>query len=157
MKIRHGFVSNSSSSSFVCDVCGETFHGYDSSLEDFELFECVNGHTVCIEHTLKELTINGEEADENYGIDEECCPICMYEDFSYDDAKRYLKEKYEISEEEVFEEIKKVNKRRKKLYSAEYVNFVFQKYGITDDSFLKEIKEMFPCYRDYLNYKKEEK
>lgn len=29
MKIRNGFVSNSSSSSFTCDVCVETISGMD--------------------------------------------------------------------------------------------------------------------------------
>ena len=29
MKVRIGFVSNSSSSSFVCDVCGEHAEGWD--------------------------------------------------------------------------------------------------------------------------------
>jgi hypothetical protein len=44
MKIRTGFVSNSSSSSFVCEITGEQFSGYDASLGDFELVECQNGH-----------------------------------------------------------------------------------------------------------------
>ena len=47
MKIRSGFVSNSSSSSFLCDVCGCMESGYDASLADMEMHECVNGHTVC--------------------------------------------------------------------------------------------------------------
>ena len=33
MKIRAGFVSNSSSSSFICDVCGDEVSGVDISLE----------------------------------------------------------------------------------------------------------------------------
>ena len=54
MKVRNGFVSNSSSSSFVCDVCGAIESGYDASLEDFDMQECVNGHefhTDCMEDT----------------------------------------------------------------------------------------------------------
>jgi len=47
MKIRNGFVSNSSSSSFICDVCGTIESGFDASLEDFGMVECVNGHTFC--------------------------------------------------------------------------------------------------------------
>lgn len=50
MKIRTGFVSNSSSSSFVCDVCGETTSGWDMGLEDAAMIECTNGHTFCESH-----------------------------------------------------------------------------------------------------------
>ena len=44
MKIRTGFVSNSSSSSFICQVSGETYSGYDCSIDDFGLVRCENGH-----------------------------------------------------------------------------------------------------------------
>jgi hypothetical protein len=54
MKIRNGFVSNSSSSSFVCDVCGETESGMDASAHDFDMETCSNGHTFCNDH-CKEL------------------------------------------------------------------------------------------------------
>ena len=47
MKLRSGFVSNSSSSSFVCDFCGRTEGGYDVGLADFEMSECKAGHTFC--------------------------------------------------------------------------------------------------------------
>ncbi len=52
MKIRRGFVSNSSSSSFVCDVCGENCSGMDMGLSDAEMFECVVGHVICDGHEL---------------------------------------------------------------------------------------------------------
>lgn len=53
MKIRNGFVSNSSSSSFICDACGAVESGMDCSLEDMGFLECVNGHTFCEDHKLK--------------------------------------------------------------------------------------------------------
>lgn len=46
MKTRLGFVSNSSSSSFVCDLTGRVESGYDMPLTDAGMFECINGHTV---------------------------------------------------------------------------------------------------------------
>jgi hypothetical protein len=52
MKVRKGFVSNSSSSSFICEISGETFEGRDASLSDFNLVECANGHTFCDEFLL---------------------------------------------------------------------------------------------------------
>lgn len=36
MKHRLGFVSNSSSSSYTCDVCGETESGWNLCLSDME-------------------------------------------------------------------------------------------------------------------------
>lgn len=47
MKYRNGFVTNSSSSSFICEICGNTESGYDMSLKDAGMVECVNGHTLC--------------------------------------------------------------------------------------------------------------
>lgn len=45
MKLRMGFVSNSSSSSFVCDVSGEVESGWDLSLSDCDYYQCESGHT----------------------------------------------------------------------------------------------------------------
>ena len=50
MKVRNGFVSNSSSSSFVCNICGEIEAGYECNLSDFEMEECEHGHTFHTEH-----------------------------------------------------------------------------------------------------------
>lgn len=50
MKIRNGFVSNSSSSSFICDVCGTVESGMDASPRDFDMEQCCNGHTFCNNH-----------------------------------------------------------------------------------------------------------
>lgn len=60
MKIRNGFVSNSSSSSFTCDVCGEEASGMDICLDDAEMYQCINGHTFCDSEKLdgKVKTVN---------------------------------------------------------------------------------------------------
>ena len=59
MVIRHGFVSNSSTTSFTCEVCGASESGWDSvGIRDFGFFQCVNGHVLCEEHQLDvELTV----------------------------------------------------------------------------------------------------
>lgn len=44
MKIRNGFVSNSSSTSFTCVISGDTESGWDMGLADVEMHECTNGH-----------------------------------------------------------------------------------------------------------------
>ena len=48
MKKRYGFVSNSSSSSYTCQVCGEQGEYYD----ECPTIECTNGHEFCEEHLL---------------------------------------------------------------------------------------------------------
>ena len=53
MKIRIGFVSNSSSSSFTCGVCETTASGWDLCLEDAGMYECLNGHYFCRGHAEK--------------------------------------------------------------------------------------------------------
>lgn len=57
MKIRNGFVSNSSSSSFICDVCGTVESGYDASMSEMGMINCENGHTLH-EGCVKNLTID---------------------------------------------------------------------------------------------------
>ena len=81
MKIRTGFVSNSSSSSFICDFCGREDSGMDYCLEDVEMFECENGHTFCEDEIL---TPNDEQLEDTsdeyceyrYGVPERFCPVC---------------------------------------------------------------------------------
>ena len=53
MKFRKDFVTNSSSSSYVCEICGRTESGFDLCLSDAEMMECVNTHTFCREEALK--------------------------------------------------------------------------------------------------------
>jgi len=51
MKIRQGFVSNSSSSSFICPACKDVFEIMDGSPdESLEFFVCENNHPFCHKH-----------------------------------------------------------------------------------------------------------
>jgi len=45
MKTRKGLVSNSSSTSFVCDMCGKIESGMDACLSDVGMVQCEHGHT----------------------------------------------------------------------------------------------------------------
>jgi hypothetical protein len=47
MKYRTGFVSNSSSTSFTCCICGNTESGMDLCLSDAQMCECEHGHIMC--------------------------------------------------------------------------------------------------------------
>lgn len=52
MKYRKDFVTNSSSSSYICEICGHTDSGWDISLPEVGMIECVNEHIICDEHML---------------------------------------------------------------------------------------------------------
>ena len=153
MKNRFGFVSNSSSTSFTCDICGHTESGWDSNgLEDFGFYQCENEHIICQEEAIGDDIESIEDDDIGDCIPEAHCPICRFEAVSNSNAKHYLKKEYGITDQTVFEEIKKVNKRRKVLKDFEYVKYVFEQKGITEDSFLQTIKAKFETYKKFLDY-----
>lgn len=150
MKIRLGFVANSSSSSFVCDVCGNTETGYSCGPSDFEMSYCENEHLMCNEHALHDETID----DDDYGsvIPESACPICQMQIYSQSEMVKYLQKTRNVSWGEVFEQIKSVNKRRKKLYNFEYIKEVFTRYELTEDSIMDEIRTKFKNYGEYRDF-----
>ena len=53
MKFRKDFVTNSSSSSYICEICGRNESGYDMGLSDCDMVECVNGHVFCCDEALE--------------------------------------------------------------------------------------------------------
>lgn len=186
MKFRKDFVTNSSSSSYICEICGAECIGMDLSLSDAEMSYCVNGHCVCdedmyaipmelmISELMQVTTRHGEEdlAGMSYGelrdqynyyydgrwnVPEECCPICRFEEYSDEDMAAYLLAEYKISREEVFSEIKKHNRRRRKLYDSEYIAHVCQKHNLNLAEIPRQWKETFGRYAIFKKYLKENK
>ncbi|MFA7287430.1 MAG: hypothetical protein WC055_00975 [Melioribacteraceae bacterium] len=151
MKSRNYFVSNSSSSSFVCEICSATESGWDASPEDLGFAECVNGHVICDEHLLNEDQSENGWGDSCYS--ESSCPICQFKEISYPGIAKYLLETYGIDRDIVFEKIKEVNKRRKKLYDHEYVEYVFKEKGLNDETMLNDLKNNFGTYSNFINRK----
>ncbi len=94
MKIRNGFVSNSSSSSFICDVCNEEFSGMDLSLTDCDCSECVGGHTFCNDHAERDLSPESFNKEDfiKYFLDEKDEDYEMVKNFNDDEFEEWFEE-----------------------------------------------------------------
>jgi hypothetical protein len=103
MKIRTGFVSNSSSSSFVCLKCEESHEGYDGDYGDIKNLACEYGHDFCSEC----ISLPEDERDDySQEFSSTFCPVCTFKLLTDFDARRWLLRKYKTRKEEVLEEIK---------------------------------------------------
>ena len=188
MKYRKCHVTNSSSSSFVGDICGRVESGWDMGLSEAEMYECVNGHTFCWDEALevskedlikiileegwnktyKDEVITEEELNnmdledlmecyyDYYEIPECFCPICNFIEYSESDLSKYLLKEYGISRDEVFAEIKKYNKRRKKLYKNEYITYVCKKFDLNPTEIVASWKDKFGTYAKFKEYLRKE-
>mgnify|MGYP001295892780 CR=1 FL=1 len=151
MKRRNGFVSNSSSTSFTCEICGETESGWDScSREEYGFYQCRNEHEIC-ESCLD----NTETEEDDYWgtvLKDGTCPICNFEIISDWDMKIYLSKIYKIEEAEVLEDIKKVNKRRRKVYTKDYINYICLKFNLQILDLVTKIKEEYKNYKEFFSF-----
>lgn len=102
MKLRSGFVSNSSSSSFVCDVCGDIESGWDISHEEAGMYECENGHVFCETHVIGELP----EDCPRYEVPAANCPICSLQYIPEWHLMSYLLKQRHMTKDELINEVK---------------------------------------------------
>lgn len=110
MKLRSGFVSNSSSSSYVCEVCDETFEAWDEGISHFNLVMCDEyDHLFCEDHRINpnedgKYTMYEDEDDGNR-IDSKHCPICQMKEVSKYMVMTYILKKLNMNMQEVRNEM----------------------------------------------------
>ena len=84
-----------------------------------------------------------------YEVPECLCPICQFEGYSSYDMASYLLTQYKVPKDEVFAEIKKQNKRRRKLYDYEYIAYVAEKFVLKLGEIQASWKGKYKTYSDF--------
>lgn len=157
MKTRNGFVSNSSSSSFTCDICGNDVSGMDMSLSEAEMIRCENQHTICESHArAEEPTVEmkreylikrlknytWKKPDELAKDREEILAMTenrveeKYDDYSYDGGHQC---RCPICNFE-------------KLDVSEGLKFLLKKNGMTPEQLAQQMGQEFKTYDVFLDY-----
>lgn len=172
--IRLGFVSNSSSSSFICNICNGIESGYDASLE------CSNGHifhkgcssieivSLSIEekkqYLIKRLyDINDRHLEQISNTNDEN-RIEMFQRW-IDENKREIEilnccDEYTIQDEynDVTEGETIISEKFCPICQMIHVDstdmkkFIYKKFELTEEKMIKEIKEKFSSYEEFQNF-----
>ena len=87
-----------------------------------------------------------------YEVPEFICPICQFVEYSEEDLSAYLLKEYKVSRDLVFEEVKQLNKRRKKLYENEYITYVCKEFNLNPAEIVAGWKEKFGTYEAFKSY-----
>ena len=107
-----GFVSNSSSSSFLCEVCGEIESGMDLCLGDAGYCECADGHVFCGGHKLEKVKEEKEEkvkekkpCDDEYHVPISECPVCQFKTLTDVDGFTYMQKMHNVTVPQLLSQI----------------------------------------------------
>lgn len=188
MKIRKDSVTNSSSTSYTCEISGKSETFYDGGdYRDYGFVVCTNEHVILEEFVIdvdltpyreamiadiKEFMVkypgwvefDEDEASIDHIIEAYLevhnsadivpwqCPLCKFDEVSQVDLKRYLLHEYGIPASVVFADVKSRNKRRKKLYNHEYIDYVLREQGLEQESLLTTLKERFDDYSKFREF-----
>jgi hypothetical protein len=149
MKIRAGFVSNSSSSSFTCDYCKGTNIGYNQEAEELRMYYCDNGHLICGDHIDGSRTIDWEklrEEEAGYCEDDEKQKIL---DMDEDDFNEYYRNRVGTppfsSEQCPLCNLSNIS-------DEDYQWYITVEYGLSKYKVLEEIKSKFKNYNEMSEY-----
>lgn len=169
MKIRINYVSNSSSSSFVCNVCGNSESGYDCTVHDLGMCQCENGHIFCQYHKLE--FKNTVELIKDYLIRN--INIAYMSVSEKDEWEKFLNKNYssveELENDNDFEFYQQYNQdilyngddyhacpicQFDKLNKSDVLEYLLKKYSISMDDILSQLKEKFSSYDQFIKYLK---
>lgn len=163
MKIRDGFVSNSSSSSFVCDICGRADSGYDASPEDLYFVRLSCDHTICEREVLK-------ISDEDYiQYVKDYCEKQLKED----ENTSYYKESLEINKKaqtltnrfdaedllSIYFDSKYIKEQcpictNTVILDKDFINYLLKTYNINKDEEYNKIRKTFKNRKEFLDFLK---
>lgn len=162
MKIRDGFVSNSSSSSFVCDICGENNYGDSENPEEIGFSTLTCGHTICKSKLLK---ISGKEyikcVKEYF---EGRLKLFEKDKWYYTDTLKFLEKINQVTKKVEASYILRNNTdytniwkecpicTNKILLPKDKLNYLLVKLNIDETELTKEIQEKFEFQKDLLNF-----
>lgn len=157
MKIRQGFVSNSSSSSFTCNVCNYNITERDLSILDTDMWQCEGGHTFCEEHMIGDIT---PQVMKDYMLDflSEC-----------DNREEEIDKITKMTDAETEEYFRESNDYRyemryeipsslcpicgfKEINTDEAVKYLLKKDCLTMAELMAEVKKEFSNYDEFLAY-----
>ena len=169
MKIRMGFVSNSSSSSYTCDLCGVTASGWDIDLAECGLVQCENGHTYCRDHAEnwnKQSDISREEKIKRIiggeGTNPETDdPFTEFELLQMNAEE--LNDAYEAFLEDVEDGSDELPAEKcyicqmQALPDREMFVYLMQKLGLSRESITEEARSTFGSYEKFKEFIKKQK
>lgn len=152
MKIRTGFVSNSSSTSFTCHYCESTESYHDSaSHRDYGFVICENYHNLCEDH----LEEDWEDKMENYYPDEP-----NPDDFENDNEYEEAFEKWEENESDRYYDIPKELCpicQMKLFEKSDIFQYILKLNGNTIKEIEEKIRESFKSYDEFMQFLQKEK
>jgi hypothetical protein len=156
VKRREGFVSNSSSSSFVCAVSGRSYEGYDGEY-DVDHCTCEYGHEFCGEYLVdapqgkKELTIKAKRSALLENTEDRKMKVAYANASDNDIADWYVDSGLGEDDEDTSE----VHADRCPICSFTYgeisdlLTYLLHKNGITEETLLQEVKEKYGTYKSF--------
>jgi len=107
---------------------------------------CQNNHMFPKDNIVYFLYDYDFESNRDYDINKIYCEICMLKMFKESDLSKYLEIMYKIPKDEVFVEIKRVNKKRLKVHDSEYIEYVIDKFQLNKENLLEEVQNRFGDY-----------
>jgi len=160
VKYRKGFVANSSSSSFTCNVCGEIYDDYDSTYKDLCVVECTSNHIICDGHLLEPTKKTLKAMTRRHFSGKQVRPEVVLKAYTeIDELEDYQCEEYMV------EKLLTSNRVRTRIPGCicpicqfdviedrEFRQYLMKEHKIYPDMIKKEIKKKFHSYSQFYRY-----